>query len=179
MKNMIGAAILFDNGDKILLRDLYASMFGPLCSYSSKHVKSEQIAGDIAQDVFIKVWKKRKDFTSIYALRSFMYLAARNASLNYLRDNGKTISLDNDKFVEQLTDDYLIIEEEVHLMIRKEVDKLPRACKKVFNLTLLDMSISEISECLEISKHTVRNQRAKARKILRSQLKGKYFLFFI
>ena len=176
---MNSTIVLINNGNKISLKELYANLFTPLCSYSKKYVKSNEIAGDIVQDVFIKVWKKRKDFTTIYALRSFMYLAARNASLNYLRDNGKTISLDVDKFEERVDDDYLIIEEEVHSMIRKEVDKLPKACKKVFDLTLMDFSISEISKCLGISKNTVRNQRAKARMILRTQLKDKFYLLFI
>ncbi len=176
---MNSTTVLFNNGNKISLKELYNNLFAPLCSYSNKYVKSTEIAGDIVQEVFIKVWKKRKDFTTIYALRSFMYLAVRNASLNYLRDNGKTISLDAEKLQERLDDDHLIIEEEVHLMIRKEVDKLPKACKKVFDLTLMDLSISEISECLGISKNTVRNQRAQARRILKTQLKDKFYLLFI
>ena len=72
-----------------------------------------------------------------------------------------------------------MIEEELHRRIRNEVERLPEAMKKVFNLTLLDMSISEIAEVLEVSENTVRNQRARAREILRARLKDKIFLLFL
>ncbi|VAW15052.1 hypothetical protein MNBD_BACTEROID05-870 [hydrothermal vent metagenome] len=175
---MNSAKIKFTNGDKIKLKELYDSFFIYLCAYSEKYVSDSQISGDIVQEIFIKIWNRNKDFTSLHALRSFMYLSVRNASLNYLRDNGKTVRLRDYHTNEKIFDRNLIIEEEVYAMIRKEIDKLPKACKKVFELTLLDMSILEISESLGISKNTVRNQRAKARKILKGQLKHLYFLLF-
>lgn len=63
--------------------------------------------------------------------------------------------------------------------IRNEVERLPEAMRKVFNLTLLDMSIPEIAEALDISENTVRNQRARAREILRARLKDKIFFLFL
>jgi RNA polymerase sigma-70 factor (ECF subfamily) len=64
-------------------------------------------------------------------------------------------------------------------MIKNEIDKLPEAMQKVFNLTLMDMSIPEIAIALKVSENTVRNQRARAREILRERLKDWVFLFFL
>lgn len=169
----------FIDGEKISVRELYDRFFAALCVYSGKYTQNNEASADIVQEVFIKIWNRRKDFESIYSLRSFMYMSVRNLSLNYIRDNKKTSELKEveEKLAE--ADDNLIISNEVHRMIHNEIEQLPQACKKVFKLTLLDMSISEIAECLNISENTVRNQRAKSREILKSKLKNWYFLLFI
>jgi len=162
--------IVFFSNNTITMKELYELFFIPLCSYSNKYVKNHDVSGDIVQEVFIKIWEKRKDFRSIQALRTFIYIATRNASFNYLRDFDKVCLIDEQLDERSLESQSLIIEEEAYRLILKEVNSLPESCKKVFNLTLQDMSISEISECLHISKHTVRNQRAKAREILKSRV---------
>ncbi len=44
---------------------------------------------------------------------------------------------ESEKFAEERVDDFMI-EEDVHRQIRNEVERLPEAMRKVFNLTLLD-----------------------------------------
>ena len=171
-----------NQGKEKALKEVYRLFFHALCAFGSRFVKDDAAVADIVQEVFIKVWARREDFEAIYSLRSFMYLSVRNACLNYNRDRVrvKKISLNDtvpETFVEE--DDCFVIEEELHRRIRNEVERLPEAMKKVFNLTLLDMSISEIAEVLEVSENTVRNQRARAREILRARLKDKIFLLFL
>ena len=171
-----------NQGKEKALKEVYRLFFHALCAFGSRFVKDDAAVADIVQEVFIKVWARREDFEAIYSLRSFMYLSVRNACLNYNRDRVrvKKISLNDtvpETFVEE--DDCFVIEEELHRRIRNEVERLPEAMKKVFNLTLLDMSISEIAEVLEVSENTVRNQRARAREVLRARLKDKIFLLFL
>lgn len=165
-------------GNEKALKGLYDKFFPALCSYAYKFVKDEMSAGDIVQEIYTKVWQKRKDFDSIYAIRSFFYLSVRNACLNHIRDHKKHLQVElNDEM--SVVEEHFIIEEEVHRMIKAEIEKLPDAMRKVFNLTLMDMSIPEIAQALKVSEHTVRNQRARAREILRERLKDWVFLFFL
>ena len=78
-------------------------------------------------------------------------------------------------------DENFVIEEEFYRLIRQEIGRLPKSMKRVFDLTLLDMSIPEIARSLGVSENTVRNQRARAREILRERLKDRIFflLFFV
>jgi len=161
--------VFFEEGE-VSIQKLYDLYFCALCAYANRYVNDKQVAGDLVQEVYIKVWKKRKHFETIIGLRSFMYLSIRNASLNYLRDHVKMLAIDTSIVISNCENQNFVIEEEVHLLILKEVAKLPEGCKNVFQLTLLDMSIAEISECLQISKNTVRNQRSKARRLLKSSL---------
>ena len=145
-------------------------------------MKNDAAVVDIVQEVFIKVWARRTDFQSIYSLRSFMYLSVRNACLNYNRDYARVrkISFNDSEletFAEVRENDFMM--EDVHRQIRNEVERLPEAMRKVFNLTLLDMSIPEIAKTLDISENTVRNQRARAREILRARLKDKIFFLLL
>lgn len=165
-------------GNEKSLKLLYDRFFPSLCSYAFKFVNNQMLAGDIVQEIYIKVWDKRMDFDTIYSIRSFFYLSVRNSCLNHIRDNKKysSVVLSDDISV---SEEHFMIEEEVHRKIKEEVEKLPEAMRKVFNLTLMDMNIPEISSALNISENTVRNQRARAREILRERLKDWVFLFFL
>lgn len=165
-------------GNSRIIKQMYDSFFAPLCVYAYNFVKDELVAGDIVQEVFIKFWEKRKKFDSIYAIRSFFYISVKNASLNYLRDRKKNLAIESaeNQFIEPKN---LVIEEEVHRMISDEIARLPKAMKKVFELTLMDMSVSQIADALNISKNTVRNQKAMAKKKLREKLKNWVFLLFL
>jgi RNA polymerase sigma factor, sigma-70 family len=180
----IETSILRDlnKGKEDALKEIYRLFFHALCAFGSRFVKDDAAVADIVQEVFIKVWGRREKFEAIYSLRSFMYLSVRNACLNYNRDRSrvKKVSL-NDTVSEALVEEEecFVIEEELHRRIRNEVERLPEAMRKVFNLTLLDMSITEIAEALDVSENTVRNQRARAREILRGKLKDKIFLLFL
>ena len=172
-----------NQGKEKALKEVYRLFFHALCAFGSLFVKDDAAVADIVQEVFIKVWARREDFEAIYSLRSFMYLSVRNACLNYNRDRVKERKIsfndaESEKFAEE-REDVFMIEEDVHRQIRNEVERLPEAMRKVFNLTLLDMSIPEIAEALDISENTVRNQRARAREILRARLKDKIFFLFL
>lgn len=168
-------------GEEPAFKQLYDFFFHALCAFGYRFIQEEEQVADIVQEIFIKVWNLRKNFNSIYALRSFMFLAVRNACLNYKRDTSKIIKISLSK---ELSENdlneigYWVIEEEVHRMIQHEIDRLPPATKQVFDMTLLDMSIKEIAQALHLSENTVRNQRAQARKILKTNLKDKILLLF-
>ncbi|MDR1720069.1 MAG: sigma-70 family RNA polymerase sigma factor [Dysgonamonadaceae bacterium] len=170
------------SGKESALRELYTAFFQTLCVFGNRFLKDDAAVADIVQEVFIKVWDRRMDFHEAYSLRSFMYVSVRNACLNHLRDQKDMLQISlsdtlTEEFVE--AEEIFVIEEEVHRMIRNEIDALPKAMKKVFDLTLMDMSIAEIATVLDLSENTVRNQRARAREILRKRLQDKLFLLFL
>lgn len=170
------------NGEEVAFKQLYDLFFHALCAFGSHYIQEDAQVADIVQEVFIKVWQRHQNFDSIYSLRSFMYLSVRNACLNYHRDNSKIIKISlSDKIPENYLkqEECFIIEEEVHRLIENEIDRLPKAVREVFNLTLLDMSVKEIAQALNLSENTVRNQRTQARKILKDKLKDKLLLCFL
>ena len=169
-------------GKETALEQLYVLFFHALCAFGTRFVRNDAVVADIVQEVFIKVWERRRDFEAIYSLRAFMYLAVRNACLNYNRNNARLVQISMSDTVTDYCleeEDCWIVEEEVHRMIEREIELLPEAIKKVFHLTLMDKSIREIAEVLKVSENTVRNQRARAREILKDRLKDKMVLLFL
>jgi RNA polymerase sigma-70 factor (ECF subfamily) len=168
----------FKDGDKISIKEVYDKFFISLCSFSYNFTKNDEASSDIVQEVFIKLWENKKNFISIYSLRSFLYLSVKNASLNYNRDNKKLVTLETAKELEN-EENELIIKEEVHRLIYNEIEKLPEMCKKVIKLSLLDMKISDIAEVLNIAENTVKNHKSKAKSELKKNLKNLYSLLFL
>ncbi|PID89257.1 MAG: hypothetical protein CSB01_02945, partial [Bacteroidia bacterium] len=151
----------------------------PLCAYGSRFITDQQIVADIVQEVFIKLWDRRKSFFSIFSLRTFLYTSVRNGCLNELRNQkrkGKKVEISE---LSAFEDRDFIVEEEVYRMISMEIAALPPAMKQVFELSLLDLKVKEIAQLLNVSEFTVRNQRVSAKKKLQEKLKNWAFLFFL
>ncbi len=169
----------FSEGKESAMQQLYDFFFVPLCAYGSRFIPNQQTVADIVQEVFIKMWDRRKDFYSIFSLRTFLYTSVRNGCLNELRNQkrrGQKVEITE---ITAFEDRNLIIEEEVFRMISMEIAALPPAMRGVFELGLLDLKVKEIAEILNISEQTVKNQRATAKKKLQERLQNWMFLFFL
>ncbi len=169
----------FSAGKESAMQQLYDFFFVPLCAYGSRFITNEQTVADIVQEIFIKMWDRRKNFYSIFSLRTFLYTSVRNGCLNELRNQnrrGKKVEISELTALEYRD---FIVEEEVYRMISMEIDALPPAMKRVFELSLLDLKVKEIAEILNVSEQTVKNQRAAAKKRLRERLRDWMFLFFL
>ncbi len=169
----------FSQGKESAMKQLYDFFFVPLSAYGSHFISNQQTVADIVQEVFIKMWNKRKSFFSIFSLRAFLYTSVRNSCLNELRNQkrrGKKVEISE---LSAFEDRDFIVEEEVYRMISMEIDALPPAMKQVFELSLLDLKVKEIAEILNISEQTVKNQRVTAKKRLQERLRSRMFLLFL
>ena len=64
--------------DHEAFKQLFREFFQDIAYYSSKILKDTDIAEDIAQEVFIRLWEKENHFENYLALKSYLYLSARN-----------------------------------------------------------------------------------------------------
>ena len=71
--------------DHEAFKQLFREFFQDIAYYSSKILKDTDIAEDIAQEVFIRLWEKENHFENYLALKSYLYLSARNCCLNYIK----------------------------------------------------------------------------------------------
>ena len=140
-------------------------------------VQDADMAKDITQETFLRIWEKReslqpeKSFFSLLARIStnlcydhFRYTEVRLRNKDRIPDYGKS-HFDNPEEVVQAK----AIEE----IIRKLVnEKLPQRCRVIFILSRLEgLSNQEISIKLDLSIRTVENQIYRALKILKKHMK--------
>ena len=174
---------LFRKQDMAGTRRLYDLYYRPLCYYTEKIVKNSQEAEDIVVETFLKLINKREDFEKLSEIRSFLYTAARNASIDYLRK----IKRQHQSHLELLyfsdpvfNDELEIINTQVLSVLYQEIENLPTQCAAVFKLLFFQrLSANEIAAQMNISSKTVLNQKGKAIQLLRKSFADKGLLSLI
>jgi len=113
-------------------------------------------ANDITQDIFVKVWKKIREFREESQLFTWIYRIAVNESLNFLKKQKKKayLSLTNyenilSKKIDTSSD---FTGDEIQKRLHKAILKLPEKQRIVFNFRYFEEKpYEEISEILQTS----------------------------
>ncbi len=171
------------NGAYNFLIDTYNKQ---LCTYAYTLVNDAQLAEDIVQDVYIKIWEKRKNLKPEYSLKHYLYKAVYNRFINLYRADKKFMILE-EKHIEFLNN--ILYEDSnediIERMIQKvklSIQSLPPKCQQIFLLSKYEgLTNIEISEYLNISIKTVEAHMGKAFNYLRKHCdidKGMFFILF-
>lgn len=148
-------------GDHGAFGFLYAKYRTPLMRFTLRYVRSETVAHDIVQDVFLSVWKSRERFSTIKLFHSYIYCAARNIAVDYLR--GMTM---RQRYVANMPaaalSEWMVEEQysaqETARIVRAQVLKMPPQRCRVFALSRIEgMNRKEIARDLHLSPKTVAN----------------------
>jgi RNA polymerase sigma-70 factor (ECF subfamily) len=134
-------------------------------------LNNQNIAEDIVQDVFIRIWNKN-NYNSIKYIQTYLYQSVKNACLDYLKSNKlKTIPLDKNssEFIKDDNDYNLLIEEAAKLArIYQLIDKLPPKCKLIFRKVIFEkLSYADVACQMNISVSMVKKQMVKAYKYIK------------
>lgn len=171
-----------------LLHEIFSEHYQCLCFYANKYVKDMDDVKDIVQEIFVKIWENNVDFQNTTALRAYLYTTVYNACMNHIKranihdKHHDKIRLETSEIEQQ---SYMVdrIENEIMWELLSTIEQLPEECRKVFKLSYLEgKDIKEVADILEISTHTVKSQRARAKKLLQEKLKDLFPLlvyFFI
>lgn len=145
-----------------------------LCVYAFSLSHDHNLAEDIVQNVFIRVWQQRHKLKSEFAIQSFLYKLVYNEFIDQYRKLKSTMAIEK-KHIDALDiileeDDKTGIEKLIKL-VKREIENLPPKCKRVFLLSKQDgLTNIEIAEYLNISIKTVEAQITKAFSIIRKKV---------
>lgn len=161
---------------------IFDTMYTTLCLFANKYVENVEASQDLVQDVFIKIWEQKIVFDDDKAIKSYLYTAVKNQSLDYLKSTyvRTTQSLDAEDISKWETDPFFhreVVVSEINDILEKAITTLPEKCAQIIKLSMKGMSNPEISEELGISLNTIKLQKKIAYKRLRPLLKD-YFLLF-
>mgnify|MGYP000548429467 CR=1 FL=1 len=144
---------------------IFDEYFSSLCVFAYKFVKDEDIAKDLTQDVFAKVWKSGRIFESEKAMRAYLYFATRNTALDYLRKEKRKGRITDISTCEIESDNIVvgeIIKEETFRLLDNTIELLPPKAREVIKLSLEGLSIREIAEKLDVSVNTIKTHKSYA-----------------
>lgn len=159
-------------GDQRAFEDLYRLFFTRLFNFSMLYVHKKEVAEEIVNDIMMKVWNKRDELDSVTSFETYLFVAARNHSLNYLaKYSPYHVTVEPDAGQGELVNLHDPGKElewkELHFRLNQAIDALPDQCRTVFKLIREEgFRYKQVAEILNISPRTVETQLFRAIKKL-------------
>jgi RNA polymerase sigma-70 factor, ECF subfamily len=153
---------------------LFKHFYAPLVVYACKYVGDVDIARDIVQDFFVRLYEKRQSINIDTSIKSYLYRSIFNCCINFKKQ--RSIQDKHLKNIDMDKDDEGNLENEINRVelqhrIFEVIDSLPAKCSRIFKMNRLEgLKNEEIAQQLNLSKRTVETQISKALKILRKKL---------
>ena len=173
---MISALI---KGEDSAYRHIIAKYREPVVRLCRGFTGSAVDAEDLAQDIFIEVFRSIDRFKGRSSLSTWIYRIAVNKSINFVRDRSKR---DHDDYASaaEIEDNYYSADS--HMMqkdharaLHSAVERLPESQKTAFVLSKYeDMSYSEISAIMETTVSSVESLLFRAKRNLQKYLYDYY-----
>jgi RNA polymerase sigma-70 factor (ECF subfamily) len=170
-------------GDENAFSRLFFAYKDKLYNFLFAITKSEEIAQDLLQDVFFKVWQNREQAARVDNFNAYIYRIARNGAIDGLRRFSKESSILGElAYLEsgastQDPFEQLKVQETLK-RINDAVNKLPEQQRKVYLLHKeKGYRQDEIATEMNLSVSTVRNHLMQALTNLRRYLLLLFFFF--
>lgn len=173
--------VLLKEDNKGAFDVIYLRYWERLYCYLLKAIKDAEEAEDILQEIFVSLWKRRRNLDSIECLNTYLFSCVRYMGFRYIRNEIKKNDFRRSwAFLFQEEDnlsELKITANELSRLLNNEIDKLPVKMREVFILSRKnELSYKEIAYKLNISDKTVKKQINNALKHLHLKFSGKAFL---
>lgn len=174
----------FQNGDKASFEKLIERNYKRIYNFIYRFVGQEETAEDLAQEVFIKIYKNASSYQPRAKFQTWAYQIARNLSLNELRRLKKpTVSLEETFETEegpvarQVADDNMptpyqeVSEKEKTDVVKGAIESLPDNQRTAVILRRYDgMSYEDIAQTMGCSLKAVKSLLNRAKENLKEKL---------
>jgi len=148
---------------------LYLHFGKKLIQFALSLVRSKEIAEELVEDVFVKLWANRNNIVEIENLTVYLYVAVKNRSLNALSHKAKELIAAPFDYLDTTLDGFapdpydIMITSEMMASMHLAIDELPPRCKMIFKLVREDgLQYKEVADILNISINTIDTQMAIA-----------------
>lgn len=164
--------IKLSNGDKYAFEMIYYRYKYRLAGNLLRMLKSEELAEEVLQDLFLKIWDTRSAIDPEKSFKAYMFRIAENMVMDYYRKASRDQKI-RERLMASARESYSHIEEHIfdkenQLLLQSAIDLLPPQRKHVFTLCKLEgKSYKEVSEALGISHSTINDHLLKANKFLK------------
>lgn len=162
--------------NEAVFEQLFKKHFRELHAYAFSLLKDWDVAEEIVQGMFLKLWERNEAVQVRISIKSYLYKSVYHDSLNYMRGQKvqlkyQTITAYSMKnHIDDAAGKLTMGELEQHL--QRALSKLPEKCRAIFHLSRFEeLKYQEIASQLEISIKTVETHMGKALRILRKEMK--------
>ncbi len=160
------------DGDYVSYNQLFVRYYSRLCAFVFEITDDFAVSEDIVQEFYMKLWTNREHLKICKNVRAYLFTSCRNLALNYIRDeNTRRNNLGSFPVTEEPDEESILEREDYLNALEQCIGQLPERCKQVFLMHKFEgFSQKEISEKLNISVKTIKNQIWKSLQYLRGCL---------
>jgi RNA polymerase sigma-70 factor (ECF subfamily) len=158
---------------KIEFRQLFDKYFDTIRNFIFYRCGNADLASDITQDVFMKVWEKREMLRDDN-MKSLLYKMANDLVISNYRKSNTRLEFEQNMIIKDdtpLSPEEELAFKELTSSYAKALEKMPEAQRIVFLMSRNDeLKYNEIATHLNISVKTVEKQMSAALQYLRTKL---------
>ena len=165
-------------GDTAAFTEIYEAYYKRVYFMGIQYFKNEDIAKDVVQEVFIKVYKQIKSLKAPKAFSSWLHVITYRECQNLSRKKLKILELGDEEKIEDFPDKKeieiteMVENERIKDIIAESLSALSDPLKTVAILRFFEeLKVQEIADILDIPKATVGTRLIKIRKVLQKDLK--------
>lgn len=155
-----------------ILYDMYSPKLYGICL---RYSKNEEVAQDILQDSFIKIFTKLDSYQYTGSFEGWMKRIVTNTAIEYYRKKMDFVDTED-----VISNPFLTIDEDKSLEVEellKLIQEMPDGYRMVFNMYAIEgYNHTEIAQKLNISEGTSKSQLSRARIFLQKKIKQKFEL---
>lgn len=158
-------------------KKFFNEFFPSVYALMRKYTEDNDVARDLAQEAFVKVYECREEFETMDNAKAFLYTVAQRLYFNYykhekVREQAHFLDFDEGKWEDSWLDEVTMAE--TVRMLYAAIDKLAPQTRKIILLNLQGKNNNEVAEELGISVNTVKSMKKSAYQLLRKYLDKEY-----
>ena len=164
-------------GDQEAFCKFFDAFKNKIYSFSYSFTKSQQVAEEITQDVFTRVWTNRESLIEIENIDAWLSTITRNLCFNYLKKlalerKTKDELLKTQNYSDENVEQYLSYKEKAN-QLAEALDQLSPQQRLIFTLNRdKGLKNEEIADQLHLSPNTVKTHMVSALRKIRAILES-------
>lgn len=170
-------------GDERAFRELFNLYNKRFYAVALKMTRSDEVAQDIVQDVFMSIWSKRESLVDVDNPSSYFFTVVYRRIFHHFRKlalEKKLLRIALPEKESVNTTDEMILAHESKNLISQAIAKLPPQQRLVFELSKQQgLSREDVARQLDISPNTVKNHLLDAIKFIRAFILNSTFTFLV
>jgi RNA polymerase sigma-70 factor (ECF subfamily) len=141
----------------------FKTNFDDMVRYAMKFVSRSDVASDIVQEGFVKLWEMRDKILVTVSIKAYLYKVIYNLSLNYIEQlkvhsqHHKSIYTElMEMEVDYYKEEKSLLQQERIELLREMLKELPEGCYEVIDLSRFQgLKTKEIANKLDVPVRTI------------------------